>query len=266
VAFGFSFFKFKDASLPRKRPVYEGSRKSLFEGPEPGTYILQFRDDLTLRGQPTSTVTIPRRGAINNRISEILMGRLSDINIQTHFIRRHNMREQVVRSVEALPFFVRIYNVANQELSERLGVENSFRFTEPLFEFRISSPAHKESMVSSQHISALGWSDPDEIERIFITTQRINDFLCGHFSALGFQLLQCRLKFGRLHTDFFTEPQLVVIDEISPDTCCLRDYETDEIFYALTGGVSPVREDYDPSQVYNLLAKRFRLLSQDLSE
>mgnify|MGYP002375751467 CR=1 FL=1 len=108
--------------MARRRRIYEGKAKVLFEGPEPGTLVQYFKDDATaFNNQKRGTIT--GKGVLNNRISEYLMLRLAEIGIPTHFVRRLNMREQLVREVEIIPIEVVVRNIAAGSLSKRFGVE-----------------------------------------------------------------------------------------------------------------------------------------------
>jgi phosphoribosylaminoimidazole-succinocarboxamide synthase len=110
--------------MSRRRKVYEGKAKTMYEGPEPGTLIQSFKDDATaFNNEKRGTIT--GKGVLNNRISEFLMTRLNDIGIPTHFIRRLNMREQLVRQVEIIPIEVVIRNVAAGSISKRFGIEEA---------------------------------------------------------------------------------------------------------------------------------------------
>src|SRR6516164_5744972 len=120
--------------MARRRQLYEGKAKILFEGPEPGTLVQYFKDDATaFNAQKKGIIT--GKGALNNRISEYLMQRLSDIGIPTHFVRRLNMREQLIREVEIIPIEVVVRNVAAGSLSTRLGIEEGSQLPRSIIEF-----------------------------------------------------------------------------------------------------------------------------------
>src|SRR5260370_23535816 len=112
----------RSKKMPRRRRIYEGKAKTLFEGPEPGTIVQYFKDDATaFNNQKKGTIT--GKGVINNRISEFLMTKLGEIGVPTHFIRRLNMREQLIRQVEIIPLEVVVRNVAAGSFAKRFGVE-----------------------------------------------------------------------------------------------------------------------------------------------
>ncbi len=206
----------------RRRQVHDGTDKTLFEGTEPDTYVLYFKDDcIDIAGNPT---TIVGKGAINNRISELLMTRLGDIGVSTHFIKRLNMREQLVQATDALPVTLSINNIAVGEFAKRLGLDENFLLQKAIPEFKYKSKELGNPVVSPQHIVALGWAREDEIEQMLSLSQRINDYLTGQFLALGFRLAQFTMEFGRLYNnEFFEDIPLILIDELSPDTFTLID-------------------------------------------
>src|SRR3984885_9073592 len=170
----------KDSDMARRRQGYEGKAKVLFEGPEPGTLVQYFKDDATA-GNGAKKGTITGKGVLNNRISEHLMQRLAEIGIPTHFVRRLNMREQLIREVEIIPLEVVVRNVAAGSLSTRLGIEEGTRLPRSIIEFYYKNDALNDPMVSEEHITAFGWATPQEIDDIMALAIRVNDFLSGLF-------------------------------------------------------------------------------------
>jgi len=126
--------------MARRRQLYEGKAKILFEGPEPGTLVQYFKDDATA-GNGAKKGIITGKGVLNNRISEYLMQRLAEIGIPTHFVRRLNMREQLIREVEIIPLEVVIRNVAAGSISTRLGIEEGTRLPRSIIEYYLKKPA-----------------------------------------------------------------------------------------------------------------------------
>lgn len=229
-------FQTRSVSLspqPRRPQIYEGSRKVLYDGPEAGTYVLYFKDDIDRRAV-LSNGTAPERqvvfgkGVLNNRISELLMTRLSELGIATQFLRRLNMREQLVRVAEPLPFRVTLHNTMTKEFAERLGICDSHPLLQPIAEFSVRAPGKSDSaVIAAEHIEALGWAREDELEDILAIVQRVNDFLFGQFSGVGIRLLNFTMEFGRVYlSEYLDESHLVIIDEITPDTCGLADIKT----------------------------------------
>ncbi|MSO55138.1 MAG: phosphoribosylaminoimidazolesuccinocarboxamide synthase [Rhodospirillales bacterium] len=211
--------------MARRRQIYEGKAKILFEGPEPGTLVQYFKDDATAFNNKKKG-TITGKGVLNNRISESLMTRLNEIGIPTHFMRRLNMREQLVREVEIIPVEVVIRNVAAGSLATRFAIEEGQALPRSIVEYYYKKDELNDPMVSEEHITAFGWATVQELDEIMSLSLRVNDFLTGLFVGIGIRLIDFKLEFGRLwdgdHMD------IVLADEISPDNCRLWDLRTNE--------------------------------------
>jgi phosphoribosylaminoimidazole-succinocarboxamide synthase len=213
-------------SINRKRRVYEGKAKILFEGPEPGTLVQYFKDDATaFNNQKRGTIT--GKGVLNNRISEYVMMRLGEIGVPTHFVRRLNMREQLIRQVEIIPLEVVVRNVAAGSLAKRLGMEEGAALPRSIIEFYLKDDKLGDPMVSEEHITAFGWATTQDVDDIMALALRVNDFLTGLFLGVGIRLIDFKLEFGRLWDDE-EMMRIVVADEISPDSCRLWDVKTNE--------------------------------------
>jgi len=211
--------------MARRKQIYEGKAKVLFEGPEPGTLVQYFKDDATaFNNKKRGTIT--GKGVLNNRISEHLMLRLHEIGIPTHFVRRLNMREQLVREVEIIPIEVVIRNIAAGSISQRLGIEEGVPLPRSIVEYYYKKDELNDPMVSEEHITAFGWANTQEIDDILATTLRVNDFLSGMFGAVGITLVDFKIEFGRVWEGEFS--RVILADEISPDSCRLWDSATGE--------------------------------------
>ncbi len=145
--------------MNRRRRIYEGKAKVLYEGPEPGTLIQHFKDDATAFNAKKHEV-IEGKGVLNNRISEYLFQRLNEIGVPTHFIRRLNMREQLIREVEIIPLEVVVRNVAAGSLAKRLGMEEGTPLPRSIVEYSYKNDALGDPMVSEEYIVAFGWATP----------------------------------------------------------------------------------------------------------
>ena len=211
--------------MARRRKLYEGKAKDLYEGPEPGTIIQYFKDDATAFNNEKHGV-ITGKGVLNNRISEYLMTRLSEIGIPTHFVRRLNMREQLVREVEIIPVEVVVRNVAAGSIAKRFGIEEGTLLPRSIIEYYYKSDELGDPMVAEEHITAFGWATTQDIDDIIALSLRVNDFLTGLFVGVGLRLVDLKLEFGRYYTE--DTLQIVLADEISPDNCRLWDTKTDE--------------------------------------
>ena len=209
----------------RRRRIYEGKAKVLFEGPQPGTLVQYFKDDATAFNNKKRGV-ITGKGVLNNRISEYLMLRLAEIGIPTHFVRRLNMREQLVREVEIIPIEVVVRNVAAGSIAQRLGLEEGARLPRPIVEYYLKNDELGDPMVTEEHISAFNWATTQDLDDMLQLALRINDFLSGLFLGVGLKLVDFKLEFGRLWED--EEMRIVLADEISPDSCRLWDVKTNE--------------------------------------
>ncbi|MEL6361551.1 MAG: phosphoribosylaminoimidazolesuccinocarboxamide synthase [Pseudomonadota bacterium] len=212
--------------MGRKKQIYEGKAKILFEGPEPGTLIQYFKDDATAFNNQKHAV-LEGKGVLNNRISEFVMLGLERIGIPTHFIRRLNMREQLVRHVEIIPLEVVVRNVAAGSIAKRLGLEEGSALPRSVIEFYYKSDSLGDPLVAEEHITAFNWANPQEIDDMMAYALRVNDYLSGLFSGVGIRLVDFKIEFGRHYEGEMV--RLVVADEISPDSCRLWDMETGNV-------------------------------------
>ncbi len=209
--------------MNRRRRVYEGKAKVLYEGPEPGTLIQHFKDDATAYNAKKHAL-IDGKGVLNNRISEYIFERLGEISIPTHFIKRLNMREQLIRECEIVPVEVVVRNVAAGSISERLGIEEGTQLPRSIVEFYYKNDELNDPMVSEEHITAFSWATAQELDEIMALTLRVNDFLVGLFLGIGIRLVDFKIEFGR-HWDNDVA-RIILADEISPDSCRLWDTKT----------------------------------------
>ena len=211
--------------MARRRKLYEGKAKILYEGPEPGTLIQYFKDDATaFNNKKTGIIT--GKGVLNNRISEFLMVKLAEIGIPNHFMRRLNMREQLVREVEIIPIEVVVRNVAAGSIAKRFNLTEGTLLPRSIVEFYYKSDELDDPMVAEEHITAFGWANPQDIDDVMSLSLRVNDFLTGLFGGVGLKLVDFKLEFGRLYGE--EDVRLVLADEISPDNCRLWDISTNE--------------------------------------
>jgi phosphoribosylaminoimidazole-succinocarboxamide synthase len=211
--------------MARRRRIYEGKAKVLFEGPEPGTLVQYFKDDATAFNNQKHGI-ITGKGVLNNRISEYLMMRLAEIGVPTHFVRRLNMREQLVREVEIIPIEIVVRNIAAGSFCERFGVAEGSPLPRSIAEYYYKSDELGDPLVSEEHITAFGWATPQDLDDMLSLSLRINDFLSGLFLGVGVRLVDFKLEYGRLYDN--EEMRVVLADEISPDCCRLWDIETNE--------------------------------------
>ena len=211
--------------MKSRRRIYEGKAKILYEGPEPGTLVQFFKDDATAFNNKKHEI-IDGKGVLNNRISEFIYGHLNNIGIPTHFIKRLNMREQLIKEVEIVPLEVVVRNVAAGSLAKHLGIEEGTVLPRSIIEFYYKNDDLNDPLVSEEHITAFGWATPQEIDDMMALAIRVNDFLTGMFLGVGIQLIDFKIECGR-HWDN-DMMRIIIADEISPDSCRLWDVETKE--------------------------------------
>jgi phosphoribosylaminoimidazole-succinocarboxamide synthase len=209
--------------MARRKKVYEGKAKILYEGPEPGTLVQYFKDDATAFNAQKKDV-IEGKGVLNNRLSEFFMKGLSQIGVPTHFIKRINMREQLIRQVEIIPLEVIVRNYAAGTMSKRLGLEEGTLLPRPIVEFCLKDDSLGDPLVSEEHIIAFGWASQQDLDDMVALALRVNDFMSGVMLAVGIRLVDFKIEIGRVWDNDFQ--RLVVADEISPDSCRLWDMET----------------------------------------
>jgi phosphoribosylaminoimidazole-succinocarboxamide synthase len=211
--------------MSKRRRIYEGKAKILYEGPEPGTLVQFFKDDTTAFNNAKHDV-IEGKGVLNNRISEHIFLKLAEIGIPTHFIKSLNMREQLVREVEIIPVEVVIRNVAAGSIVKRLGLDEGTHLPRSIVEYYYKNDELGDPMISEEHITAFGWASPQELDEIMSMALRVNDFMCGMFAAIGIRLVDFKLEFGRLWEG--ETMRIVLADEISPDGCRLWDVASND--------------------------------------
>lgn len=206
--------------MSKRRRIYEGKAKILYEGPEPGTLVQHFKDDATAFNAEKHEV-FEGKGVLNHRISEYIFQRLGDVGIPTHFIKSLNMREQLIREAEIIPLEVVVRNIAAGSLVKRLGLTEGDMLPRPLVEFYYKDDALGDPLISEDHIAVFGWAAPQEMDEIVALALRINDFMNGLFQSVGIKLVDFKLEFGRVWEN--ETQRIVLADEISPDSCRLWD-------------------------------------------
>jgi len=209
--------------MARRKLVYEGKAKILYEGPEPGTLVQYFKDD-TSAGDGAKKAQIDGKGVLNNRLSEFFMTGLNNIGVPTHIIKRINMREQLIRAVEIIPLEVVVRNIAAGSICKRLGIEEGTPLPRPIVEFYFKNDALHDPLVSEEHIIAFGWAAQQDLDDMVALALRVNDFLSGLMLGVGIKLVAFKIEIGRIWDGDFM--RLIVADEISPDSCRLWDIAT----------------------------------------
>lgn len=211
--------------MARRKKIYEGKAKILYEGTKPGTIVQYFKDDATAFNAEKKDV-IEGKGVLNNRLSEFFMNGLNQIGVPTHFIERLNMREQLVYAVEIIPLEIIVRNYAAGSMAKRLGLDEGTRLPRPVVEFSYKEDSLGDPLVPEEYIVAFGWATQQDLDDIVPMALRVNDFLSGVMFGVGIKLIDFKIEVGRIYDGDFM--RLVVADEISPDSCRLWDIKTGE--------------------------------------
>ena len=211
--------------MKKGKKLYEGKAKVIFATNEKNLVIQHFKDDATAFNNKKKSV-IDGKGILNNRISEHILTYLSQVGIKNHFVKRLNMREQLIKRVEIIPIEFIVRNVATGSLTSRLGIEDGTVLDSTLVEYCLKDDKLGDPLVSKEHIFAFKWATKKEIEKIDKQLLRINDFLVGMFRGIGIKLVDFKVEFGRYK--FNNKNEILLADEISPDTCRLWDMQTEK--------------------------------------
>jgi phosphoribosylaminoimidazole-succinocarboxamide synthase len=211
--------------MNKGKKLYEGKAKIIYEGPEKGTAIQHFKDHATAFNNLKKS-TVEGKGVLNNRISEHILTNLSQIGIKTHLIKRLNMREQLIKLAEIIPVEFIVRNIATGSLTKRLGISDGTVLSKPLIEYSLKNDDLGDPLITKEHIDEFGWCDLDDLVLINKYCLRINDFMQGMFRGVGIKLVDFKLEFGKVNED--GKMQIILADEISPDTCRLWDMSSEK--------------------------------------
>jgi len=213
--------------MNKGKKLYEGKAKIIYETNEKGLLIQHFKDDTTAFNA-IKKANIEGKGVLNNRISEYLLNSLAQCGIQNHLIKRLNMREQLIRQVEIVPVEFIVRNVATGSLTKRLGIEEGTALTRPLLEYYFKNDELEDPLISKEHIYVFKWATKEEIKTIDQMSLRINDILQGIFRGIGIKLVDFKIEYGRIWNKDKESYEIILADEISPDTCRLWDTKTEK--------------------------------------
>ena len=211
--------------MKKGKKLYEGKAKILYSCSEKNYLIQHFKDDATAFNNQKKSI-IEGKGILNNRISEHILTYLGQVGIKNHLVKRINMREQLIKHVNIIPIEFIVRNIATGSLTKRLGIEDGTVLDEPLIEYCLKNDKLGDPLISKEHIFAFKWATKKEIEKIDKQLNRINDFLVGLFRGVGIKLVDFKLEFGRLKNS--NKNEIILADEISPDTCRLWDMNTEK--------------------------------------
>jgi len=213
--------------MNKGKKLYEGKAKIIYETNEKGLVIQHFKDDATAFNA-LKKANIEGKGVLNNRISEYLLSSLGQCGIETHLIKRLNMREQLIRQVEIVPIEFVVRNIATGSLTKRLGILEGTVLGKPLLEYYLKNDELGDPLISKEHIYSFEWATKEEIKIIDRISLRINDILQGIFRGVGIKLVDFKIEYGRIWNKEKEHNEVILADEISPDTCRLWDMKTEK--------------------------------------
>jgi phosphoribosylaminoimidazole-succinocarboxamide synthase len=207
--------------MEKLKQIYEGKAKKLYETEKADLLIQSFKDDATAF-DATKRGTIVNKGVINNKLSEKLFLLLEKRGVATHFVKRLNDRDMLVKKVEIVPIEVTIRNIVAGGMAKLLGLEEGIVLKEPVLEYHYKEDKLHDPLINDYHIRALGVATDRELEQIKRYSFKVNDLLKEFFDSKGLILVDFKLEFGR------RKGKIMLADEISPDTCRLWDKKTKE--------------------------------------
>ena len=213
--------------MNKGKKLYEGKAKILYETNNKDLIIQHFKDDATAFNN-LKKANVEGKGVLNNRISEYILTNLSQCGIKTHFLKRLNMREQLIKKAEIFPIEFIVRNIATGSLTKRLGIPDGTNLEKPLLEYCYKNDELNDPLISKEHILSFGWATENELRYIDKSTLRINDILTGMFRAIGIKLVDFKIEYGKAWNEESGKKEIVLADEISPDTCRLWDSITDK--------------------------------------
>jgi phosphoribosylaminoimidazole-succinocarboxamide synthase len=202
--------------------LYEGKAKRIFSTDDEQTVLIEYKDSATaFNGQKKADIT--GKGRLNNEITSLLFLNLQAQGIPSHFIKRISETEQLVKRVTIIPLEVVVRNIAAGSLSKRLGIEEGKELTKPLVEFYLKNDDLGDPILNTDHIYELNLATEEELNLLKEKALKINTVLSSFFTELGINLIDFKLEFGK-----DSEGEILLADEISPDTCRLWDKKTNE--------------------------------------
>ena len=207
--------------MEKKDMIYEGKAKKVFATDDPDTVIVSYKDDATaFNGKKKGQIV--GKGVINNKMSNYLFQVLEKNGVKTHYIEELSDRDTAVKRVSIVPLEVIIRNISAGHFASRYGVEEGIVFENPTIEFSYKNDDLDDPLLNEYHALALGLATKEEIEQIKAMAFKVNEVLKAYFDKLNIILVDFKLEFGRFHDE------IVLADEISPDTCRLWDKTTKE--------------------------------------
>ena len=207
--------------MEKQELLYEGKAKKVYTTENPDVLIVDYKDDATaFNGVKKGTIV--GKGVVNNRMTNHIFKMLEEKGIPTHFIEELSDRETAVKKVEIVPLEVIVRNVAAGSFSKKLGIEEGFRLLSPTLEFSYKNDELGDPMINDYYAVAIGAATREEIDKITELVFKINEILVDYFKSIKVDLIDFKVEFGRY------KGQIILADEISPDTCRFWDSETHE--------------------------------------
>ena len=207
--------------MKKLEQLYEGKAKKVFKTDDPDCYIVDYKDDATaFNGEKRGTIL--EKGIVNNRVSNHLFKMLEAKGIPTHFVEEISDRETIVRKVEIVPIEVIVRNIAAGSLSKRLGLPEGTKLKTTVLEYCYKNDDLGDPMINDYHIAAMELATKDEMAQIAAMALKVNELLTAYLKDLGIELIDFKLEFGRFNGE------ILLADEISPDTCRFWDSKTGE--------------------------------------
>ena len=208
--------------MKKMEQIYEGKAKKVFATDDPTLVVVDYKDDATaFNGEKKGTIV--GKGVINNRMTNHFMRLLNDVGIPTHFVEELSERETLVKRVDIIPLEVIIRNIAAGSFSKRFGVKEGTVFKRPTLEFSYKNDDLGDPMINTSHVYAMELASPADVGLITEYAFKVNDFLKATLLQCGITLVDFKLEFGKT-----TDGEIVLADEISPDTCRFWDAKTGE--------------------------------------
>lgn len=208
--------------MQKRELLYEGKAKQVYATDRPDQVIVYYKDDATaFNGEKRGT--IQSKGELNNQMTAIFFGLLGRAGVPTHFIEQLSAREQLVKKVKIVPIEVVVRNIAAGSLSKRLGLPEGTDLPQTVVEWYYKSDELGDPLINEDHIAALKLATPEQLQQMRAYALKINTLLREHLAARGVLLVDFKLEFG-----VDADGQLILADEISPDTCRFWDATTRE--------------------------------------
>ena len=208
--------------MTSSKTLYEGKAKKIIKGPKKNTLIQIFKDDATAYNKKKHKI-FKGKGVINNKISEYIMEFLKSKKIPTHFEKRLNDREQLIKKCQIIPIEFVVRNVIAGSIAKKLGLKEGTKLKKPLLEYYYKEDSLDDPMISRDHVETFGWANRSELKQIDAMSLKINSLLTNLFKKKNIILVDFKIEFGRLASN---PKKIVLADEISPDSCRLWDIKS----------------------------------------